>query len=179
MKKIIIVFGLIAGVVVSALMLLSITNCYKNANFEGSMIIGYASMLLAFSFIFVAVKSYRDKHNNGVISFGKAFQIGAYISLIASTLYVAVWLIDYYLFVPDFMDKYTAHALAEAKKAGATATEMAVKVKEMNDYKEMYKSPVLIILFTYMEILPVGLIVSVICALIFKRTKAEPRLMAE
>ncbi|RYD80031.1 MAG: DUF4199 domain-containing protein, partial [Sphingobacteriales bacterium] len=78
-----------------------------------------------------------------------------------------------------FMDKYTAHALAEAKKAGATATEMAVKVKEMNDYKEMYKSPVLIILFTYMEILPVGLIVSVICALIFKRTKPEPRLMAE
>ena len=169
MKKIVIVFGLIAGVIVSALMLFSIAKCYNSSDFESSMVLGYASMLLAFSFIFVGVKSYRDKHNQGAISFGKAFQIGLYISLIASTLYVAVWLVDYYLFVPDFMHKYSAHMLSEAKKAGISASEMAAKVKEMNDYKEMYKNPLFVVLLTYAEILPVGLVVSLICALILKR----------
>ncbi len=84
-------------------------------------------------------------------------------------MYVIAWLIEYYLFVPDFMDKYTAHALAEAGKKGLSAPEMAEKAKEMEAYKEMYKNPLLIILFTYMEILPVGLVVSLICAIIFKR----------
>lgn len=169
MKKIVIVFGLIAGLIVSAMMLFSIANCYNSANFEGSMVLGYASMLLAFSFIFVAVKSYRDKHNNGIISFGKAFQIGLYISLIASTLYVIVWLFDYYLFVPDFMDKYTAHVILEAKKANVSPSEMAVQIKDMNEYTEMYKNPLFVILLTYAEILPIGLIVSIICALILKK----------
>jgi len=168
MKKIVIVFGLIAGLIVSALMLFSIAKCYNSSDFESSMVLGYASMLLAFSFIFVGVKSYRDKHNQGVISFGKAFQIGLFISLIASTLYVVVWLVDYYVFVPDFMDKYSAHMIAEARKAGNSATEVAATVKQMNDYKEMYKNPLFVILLTYAEILPVGLVVSLICSLILK-----------
>ncbi|GGI29322.1 DUF4199 domain-containing protein [Pedobacter mendelii] len=169
MKKIVIVFGLIAGLIVSALMLFSIANCYNSADFESSMFLGYASMLLAFSFIYVAVKNYRDKYNDGIVSFGKAFRIGLYISLIASTFYVIVWLIDYYVFVPDFMDKYTTHVLLEAKKAGASPSAMALKVKEMDDYKEMYKNPFFVVLLTYTEILPIGLIVSLICALIIKR----------
>ena len=175
MKKIVIVFGLIAGIIVSAMMLLSIAKCYNSSDFEGSMLIGYASMLLAFSFIFVGIKSFRDKHNEGIISFGKAFRIGLLISLIASTLYVIVWLVDYYLFVPDFMDKYAAHMLAEAKRNGASAAELAVQNSEMADYKEMYKNPFYVVLLTYSEILPVGLVVSLICALILKRSsKSNP-----
>lgn len=175
MKKIVIVFGLIAGFIVSAMMLLSIAKCYKSTDFEGSMLIGYASMLLAFSFIFVGVKSFRDKHNGGLISFGKAFRIGLLISLIASTLYVIVWLIDYYVFVPDFMDKYANHMIVEAKRNGASAAELAAKNNEMTDYKEMYKNPFYVVLLTYSEIFPVGLVVSLICALILKRSsKSNP-----
>ncbi|PWS31600.1 DUF4199 domain-containing protein [Pedobacter paludis] len=173
MKKNVLVFGLIAGAIVTAMMVFSAAKCYGDANFESSMVLGYASMLLAFSFIFVGIKNYRDKYNNGIISFGKAFKIGLYISLIASTLYVVVWLFDYYLFIPDFMDKYTAHALLEAKKAGATAVEMAEKTKQMNDYKELYKNPLYVILLTYSEILPIGIIVSILAALILKRKNSS------
>ncbi|MDB5126253.1 DUF4199 domain-containing protein [Mucilaginibacter sp.] len=169
MKKNVIVFGLISGLIVSVLMVIGMAWCYKSGNHDGNMILGYASMLLAFSLIFVGVKNYRDKYNNGVISFGKAFKIGLYISLIASTMYVLAWLIDYYLFMPDFMDKYAAHEMAKAQSSGASAADIAAKVKEISYMKRMYSSFIWVVLFTYMEILPVGLIVSLITAFILKR----------
>jgi hypothetical protein len=69
------------------------------------MLIGYASMLIAFSLVFVGIRNYRDKFNEGVISFGKAFKIGIMIVLIASTMYVVAWLIDYFFFIPDFFNR--------------------------------------------------------------------------
>lgn len=169
MKKNVMVFGLIAGVIVSVLMVLSMMRCYNDPNLEHSMLIGYASMLLAFSFIFVGIKNYRDKYNDGLITFGKAFKIGALISLIASTIYVVVWLVDYYLFMPDFMDKYVAQALREAKTNGASSLELAKLSKELAFSQEMYKNPVMVVLFTYMEILPVGLLTSLVAALILRK----------
>jgi len=169
MKKNIIVGGLISGLILAAFMVVVTAICYKNEDFESSMVLGYASMILAFSMIFVGIKNYRDRFNNGFVTFGKAFKIGLYITLIASTIYVLVWLIDYYLFIPDFLDKYSAHVLREAKTAGASPVEMQEKVDEMGGYKEMYKNPLLVILLTYTEVLPVGLVVSIISALILKR----------
>lgn len=163
------VFGLIAGIIVSVLMVLSMMRCYNDPNLEHSMLIGYASMLLAFSLIFVGIKNYRDKYNGGSVTFGKAFKIGALISLIASTLYVAAWLVDYYVFMPDFMDKYVAQALREAETDGASPAELAKMAKELASNQEMYKNPIMVVFFTYMEILPVGILVSLIAALILKR----------
>ena len=173
MKKIVIVCGLIAGVIVAAMMVISIAICYRRGSFEGNMLIGYATMLLAFSMIFVGIKNYRDKQSNGLISFGKAFRIGLYLSLVASTVYVAVWLVDYYLFVPDFMDKYTATTLNAAKAGGASQDELNKQAAEMAGYKDMYKNPLLVILLTYSEILPIGLVVTLISALILKRKSKE------
>lgn len=173
MKKTVIVSGLISGFIVSAIMAISIAVYSDNANFEGSMLLGYASMILAFSLIFVAIKNFRDKYNSGVITFGKAFKIGLYVALISSTMYVIVWVIEYYLFIPDFMEKYTDHVLDAARKSGASQAELDKQISEMANYKEMYKNPVFVILLTYTEILPVGLLVSLIAAAILRR-KAKP-----
>lgn len=169
MKRNIIVCGLIAGAIVSIMMVTSANLCYTSGDFEGSMVAGYASMILAFSLIFVAVKNFRDKFNGGAVTFGQAFRIGLYISLIASSVYVLVWLVDYYLFIPDFMDKYSTTMIKHAEEGGSTPAEMKNTIAEMNSYKEMYKNPLFVILLTYTEILPVGLIVSLICAFILKR----------
>ena len=172
MNRIVIVCGLISGIILAVFMVSVTAACYKNQDFESSMLLGYASMILAFSLIFVGIKNFRDKFNNGYITFGKAFTIGLYITLIGSTMYVIAWVIDYYLFIPDFMDKYTAHVLREAKEAGADPIEMNKKTAEMLNYKEMYKNPLLVLLFTYLEVIPIGLVVSVISSLIL-RTKSN------
>lgn len=176
MKKNIIIYGLTAGIVVSILML-SITNyishCKGNVDYDTSMLIGYASMLIAFSLVYVGIRNYRDKYNGGVISFGKAFKIGIMIVLIASTIYVVAWLIDYFFFIPDFMEQYSAHELDKLKASGASQIEIDKQTKEMANFARMYKNPFFNAMMTYVEILPVGLIVTLISSLILKRKTAK------
>lgn len=172
MKKNIIIYGLTAGIVVSILMLASVnylSYCEGNVDYSTSMLIGYASMLIAFSLVFIGIRNYRNKYNGGVISFGKAFKIGLLMVLIASTIYVIAWLIDYFFFVPDFMDKYSAHMLGELKASGASQIEIDKQTKEMANMAVMYKNPFFTAMMTYVEILPVGLIVALISSLILKR----------
>src|SRR5437868_13761652 len=132
MKKNIIIYGLIAGSVVSVLMLAIVnyvSHCEGSVDYDTSMLIGYAAMLIAFSLVFVGIRNYRDKYNEGVISFGKAFKIGIMIVLIASTMYVVAWLIDYFFFVPDFMEKYSAHELDKLKASEANQIEIDKQTK--------------------------------------------------
>jgi hypothetical protein len=176
MRKNIIVYGVIAGIVVSILMLFTvnyISHCEGNVDYDTSMLIGYASMLVAFSLVFVGIRNYRDKYNGGVISFGKAFKIGIMMVLIASTMYVIAWLIDYFFFIPDFAEKYSAQMLDELKASGASQTEIDKETKELARFARMFKNPFFNAMMTYLEILPVGLIVTLISSLILKRKAAK------
>lgn len=172
MKKNIIIYGLIAGLLVSTFMLVTVnymSHCEGSVDYNTSMLIGYASMLIAFSLVYVGIRNYRNKYNGGVISFGKAFQIGILIVLIASTMYVVAWLIDYFYFIPDFAEKYASHSLERLRASGASQVELDKEAKEMADFVRMYKNPFFNAMMTYVEILPVGLIVTLISALILKR----------
>jgi len=176
MTRNIIIYGVIAGIIVSILMLASvnyISHCEGNVDYDTSMLIGYASMLLAFSLVYVGIRNYRDKYNGGVISFGKAFKIGMLMVLIASTIYVIAWLIDYFVFIPDFAEKYAANTLAELKASGASQLEIDKETKKMADFTRMFKNPFFNAMMTYIEILPVGLIVTLISSLILKRKTAK------
>ena len=176
MKKNIIVYGLIAGAVVSVLMLSSVnylSHCEGNVDYGTSMLIGYASMLIAFSLVFVGIRNYRDKHNQGVISFGKAFKIGIMIVLIASTMYVIAWLIDSAYFIPDFAEKYSSQMLDKLKASGASQIEIEKQTKEMASFVSMSKNPFFNAMMAYIEILPVGLVVTLISSLILKRKSPQ------
>lgn len=180
MKKNIFIYGLIAGIVVAIPMLFTVNNCHSSNDFdfEKGMIIGYASMIIAFSLVFVGTRNYRNNYNNGVISFGKAFKIGALIVLIASTIYVVAWLINYYLFIPDFAEKYSTNMLSQLRAKGASQTEIDQQTKEMANFVHMYKNPLFVILMTYVEILPVGLVVTLISSLILKRKNHNVQMQA-
>ncbi len=176
MKKNILIHGLIAGVLVSTFMLISInyfSHCEGNVDFNTSMLIGYASMLIAFSLVFVGTRNYRDKYNGGVISFGKAFKVGILIVLVASTIYVVAWLIYFFLFDSGFLEKYSTQVINDLKTSGASQAEIDKQTKEMAEFGEMYKNPFFNALMTYVEILPVGLIVTLISSLILKRKVAK------
>ncbi|MBK6838283.1 MAG: DUF4199 domain-containing protein [Bacteroidetes bacterium] len=175
MKKNIVPFtDSIAGAIVSILMLSTVnylSHCEGNVDYDTSMLIGMLPCSSHFSLVFVGIRNYRDKFNEGIISFGKAFKIGTMIVLIASTIYVIAWLIDYFFFIPDFMDKYATHMLDELKASGASQLEIEKQAEEIARLGKMYKNPLFKAMMTYMEILPVGVIVTLISSLILKRKK--------
>jgi len=166
MKNIIIKNGILGGIIVSVVMISMAFYMTANPNNEPNAAIGFITMFLAFIFVFRGVKQQREA-NNGLISFGKAFLTGLQISLIISAIYVIVWLIVYYNFFPDFMEKYSQIVLKNTKPEDLTA-----KTAEMNQMKEYYKSPIMIILLTLMEIFPIGLVLSLIFALILRKKSA-------
>ncbi len=177
MKKIILVNGLLSGAIVSTLMGISVAVYSSNPDADHSMVLGYAAMLLSFSLIFVAIKIYRDKHNGGIISFGKGFTIGLLIAVIASAIYVATWAVEYHYLYPDFMEKYSVCVINKAKASGASQAAIDKQVAQMASMKESYKNPFFFTLITFAEIFPVGLIVSLICSLILKK-KNKPGISA-
>ncbi len=95
------------------------------------------------------------------------------IVLIASTIYVISWLIDYFFFIPDYLQKYSAHMLDKLKAGGASQAEIDKQTKEMANLATMYKNPFYNAMMTYVEILPVGLIVTLISSFILKRKTAK------
>ena len=177
MKKNVIIFGLISGAWIATMGVYTAAACYNNPEFKGNDFLGYTSMIVAFSFIFIGIRNYRNKFNNGVITFGQAFKTGLYISLIASTLYVVVWLVDYYLFIPGFLDQYINHVLYQARIDGAGRPELEEKASQMADFKELYRNPLFVVLITYSEVLPIGLIITIISALILKRKSKDQNIV--
>jgi hypothetical protein len=163
MNKIILKNGLFGSIIVSALLVFVTMYMKANPEKEVNMLIGFAVMILAFFFVALGIKQQR-KTNNELISFGKAFMTGFWITFIISTIYVLVWLIIFYNFFPNFAEHYTDMAIAKA-----SPDEVAKVTEDMNSFKEMYKNPILVILFTYMEILPLGIVFSLVSALIFKK----------
>lgn len=170
MKKIVLTYGIIGGIIVSAMMWLTLGS--GEHDFDNGMWIGYTTMVIALSTIFFAVKTYRDKHLGGSIKFGKAFLMGLYITLLASTMYVASWMVLSANSKQDFMQAYYEHEKAKLESSDMPAAEVESKLLEMREFGEMYKNPVVKVGFTYMEILPVGLLISLICAAILMRREA-------
>lgn len=170
MKKNIFIFGLILGTILVGHMLYMVNLLYTKPDLKTNDVVGYAAMIVVFSLTFFGIRNYRNKELGGVISLGKAFKTGALIALLGSTMYVLVWLGYYYLFVPDFIEVYTAHVLNVCTREGG---DLAAKKAEMEQFKEMYKSPFFVILITYFEVLPIGLVVAFISSLVLKR-KAKP-----
>jgi hypothetical protein len=87
MKRAILIFGLILGVLLSINLVYMVYLCYNDPDFEPNMVLGYAVILVVLTTVFFGIKSYRDKYLNGIISLGHAFKTGALIAFVGATIY--------------------------------------------------------------------------------------------
>lgn len=176
MKKIILTYGLISGVIVSVMLLVQQPLFEKGIlNMDNGVYVGFTTMIIALSLIFFAIKSYRDQHLNGVITFGTAFKVGILITLIASFMYALTWEGYYTLTDSDFMEVWQQHQLDTMTKNGATEAELAEARSEQQAMAENYKNNFFVRFgFTLTEILPVGLIITLVSAGILKKREILP-----
>mgnify|MGYP001216154266 FL=1 len=174
MTKIVLIFGLISGAIAGGLMwILMGTVNTGSIDFDNGMIWGYATMIIALSLVFFGIKSYRDNHG-GKISFVKGLQVGILISLISAVCYAAAWELYYPRIGDEFMQKYTTYYLDKMKKEGASDAEIEKARTESEQFMEMYKNIFVRFEMSLMEILPVGVIVTLLSALLLRRREVLP-----
>jgi hypothetical protein len=173
MFKLILAFGIAAGVLVAAPMFTMIVNSGPGSAGH-SMIAGYLTMLVGLSLVFVGVKRHRDKALGGVIRFGSALGAGLAISAVASIVYVLGWELTLAITDYDFVDSYSA-AMIEAKRAsGASPAEIGKVVAEMADFKAQYMNPAIRMAYSFVEIFPVGVVVSLVTAALLRNRRFLP-----
>ena len=168
MKKIVLTFGLIAGAILS-LMMLGTLPFMDKVGFDKGYVIGYTSMVLAFLLVFFGIRSYRENIGGGAITFGRAFSVGILIVLIASACYVVTWEIVYFKLAPGFADRYANYVMEKLRSSGASQQAIQAKLEEMKMLKGMMDNPLTNAALSFIEPLPVGLIITLISAAILRK----------
>lgn len=169
MRKTILTYGLISGGIAALLMFITVLFVSDKEDFSSGVYVGYAGIILSFVLVYFGIKSYRDKYRNGIISFGKAFQVGILIAAISSLIYVIAWMSYSPYLMPDFPQKYAKAQIENAKEAGKSEAEVAQVEEDMQKYLESIENPLIYGLMTFAEPFPVGLIITLISSMILKR----------
>ena len=168
MKKTVITYGLISGAV-SAAMMFATVPFLDDIGFDRGAIVGYTAIVLSFLLVYFGIRSYRDNVGGGRITFGRGFAVGILITLISCVFYVAAWEIVYFNFMPDFVEKFTAHAIEKAKAEGASPAALDARMKEMQSFAAMYANPLVNAALTFTEPFPIGLLVTLISAGVLRK----------
>jgi hypothetical protein len=170
MRKIILTFGLIAGAILAGMLLITLP-FHDTIGFDTGAVIGYTTMVLAFLLIFFGVRSYRDNVAGGSVTFGRAFGVGAGIALVASICYVITWEAIYFRMGDAYTAKYTTHVIEKARASGATDAELAKQKAELDAFAVKYRNPLFNAAITFLEPLPIALVVALASAAIVSRQK--------
>jgi hypothetical protein len=172
----ILTYGVLSGLVIILTMIAGIV--FGREAFFSSAVFGYLIMLVALTFIFVGMKRYRDVELGGVVRFGPAFMVGLGITVVAGVIYVAVW--ELYQAQSDhaFINDYTDFVVRSKEQEGATPEALAALRAEMATLKTNYANPLFRIPMTFLEIFPVGLLVSLVSAAILRNPKVLPARVA-
>ncbi len=181
MRRTVLIFGLIAGLTIICLQWIFYTLCRQGYITFDNTTLGYAWMIIAFSIIFFGIKSYRDNHGGGSITFWKAVQIGLLITLVASVVNGAGWQI-YNVVNPDFKDffiqKYTEYKTNSLSDPTDLAAIEAIK-QEVELLRTIYANPLLDFVVTTVFLLPVGLIVTLVSAALLRKKELLPAVQNE
>src|SRR5882757_2368710 len=127
MKKIVLTFGLISGVL-SAGMMAATVPFVHNLSGQKGYLVGYTAIVLSFLLVFFGIRSYRDNVGGGRITFGRGFAVGILITLISCAFYVGTWQVIYFKFMPHFMDNYGDRAVEQMRASGASEAAVQAQV---------------------------------------------------
>lgn len=174
MLRTILKYGVIGGVIVG-IPTFTIPWQFKDHISGGTgMLIGYASMLIALTTVFLGIKQQRDVVQGGVIRFLPALGIGLAISVVAGIFYVLAWELAQAVTHMDFANEYASAVIAHQKAKGVSGAALARAVAEMDAFKRNYANPLWRLPMTFTEIFPVGVLVSLVSAGLLRNSRFLP-----
>ena len=173
MLRIILIYGIIGGLIVAVPMAVSMLTTTADTVPENAAVYGYLSMPLAFTMVFVGIKHYRDKALGGIIRFLPALSVGLGISAVASLFWVVGWEITLATGF-DFGGAYLDSMVAAAEARGAPAAEIDRIRSETAEFLVMYANPLFRLPITFIEMFPIGVLISLISAAFLRNSRFLP-----
>lgn len=174
MSKTILIFGVLSGLAIVATIALSLVAGFTSEHVAALEWLGYLIMIIALSLIFVGVKRIRDKDLGGVINFWTALKAGLGIAVVASAIYVVGWEINLSVTDYQFIEDYTQSIIDQRETEGLSEEEMQAVYVEMEEMKTQYNKVLPRLFMTFLEIFPVGLLISLIAAAVLRRSEVLP-----
>jgi len=172
MRKTVLTFGVISGLISAVMMLATVPFMHKISSDKG-LIIGYTTIVLAGLLVFFGIRSYRDNVSGGRLTFARGLAVGILISLLSNCFYVATWEVVSYKFMPDFAEKYAAQMVEHAKSSGASQQKIDETARQAADFVRNYHNPLYKVSMTFLEPFPVFLVITLVSAAILRK-KSSP-----
>ncbi|MCH7963082.1 MAG: DUF4199 domain-containing protein [Bacteroidetes bacterium] len=164
MKKFVLRYGLIGGCLIVGLGLFNWFFIAQIFGYNASEIFGYLSIILALLCIPLGIKYFRDKLNDGMVSFGEGFKIGMGITIITSVIMFFYSMLFWVLAGDDFM-KWREQVLTESELKQAQ-----LQMAEMPDF---VLSPWFQGLVMLLTVFLIGMIINLVSSLALKRSKGS------
>jgi hypothetical protein len=174
MIRIIGLYGSIAGLIVAIPMVWLMMTLTPESAPENGALYGYLTMIVALTAVFLGIKHYRDKVLGGAIKFVPALLVGLGISAVASLLYVIGWEISLAFSGFDFPGSYSKSLVEAARAKGASPAEVQKIIADTEAFAKNYSNPFFRVPITFLEMFPVGVLISLISAGLLRNSRMLP-----
>ena len=160
MKKIVLKYGIIGGVVSSILGTLNWLLVAHSVGVEGSQTVGYISITLSLLCIPFGVRYFRDKLNNETVSFGQAFKIGLGITVMAAIV-MAIHSVLFFTFQKEEFLKWQRKDLSQV--------ELTAFNEQLAQIPEFIYTPCFQGIVMFLMVFLIGAVVNLISSLLLKK----------
>lgn len=174
MFRLIVIYGVIAGVIVVTPMIWLMTLATPETTPHNGLLFGYLTMIVALTAVFLGIKHYRDRVLGGAIRFVPALLVGLGISTVASLIYVLGWELSLVLSKSAFAQDYAKSMVDAARARGASAAELQKVSAEAASFVKQYANPLYRMSVTFLEIFPVGVFISLLSAALLRNSRLLP-----
>jgi uncharacterized protein DUF4199 len=174
MTRILALYGIVAGLIVGIpvdWLVLSRTPQWVSGNM---MLVTYLAMIVGLTAVFLGIKHYRDQALGGVIRFVPALLVGLGISAVASLIYALCWETSLALNGLDFAGLYAKQMIEAARAKGASPAELQKVIADAEAFAKSYSNPLYRIPVTFMEMFPVGVLISLVSAGLLRNPRLLP-----
>ena len=162
MKNFVLRYGLVGGCTLIVLGLLNWFFVAQTFGYTASEVVGYASMVVALLAVPLGITYFRDKLNQGIVSFKEALKIGGGITLITSVI-MFLYSTLFFIVEGDNFKKWYENGLDVER-----LQQMQAQMEAMPAFALTPWFQGLVMLLT---VLLIGVVITLISSLVLKRTK--------
>ncbi len=170
MKQVVFRYGLLATLAILVLSAIHFFLLLDKLSYSSAELAGYLTMILSMIFVFLGIRYYRDRLNEGFLKFGEGMKIGVLIVLIPAVFFGLFDLLYTEVINPSWLnDYYTSYV--ERIKASTPADQLEAKLARIAKEKEVFGNPVFQFLLMTATVFIIGLMVTIISALTLRKSR--------